>query len=435
MQRIDYPEKSTWTELSKRPSLESQGLTETVRGVIDDVRQNKDESLLRLTAKFDKVRLERLRVQPEEFEEASRRIAPELREAIELAASNIEAFHREQKESVQRVETMPGINCWRRSTAISPIGIYVPGGTAPLFSTLLMLGIPSKIAGCQRRVVCSPPSADGSLHPAILFSAKLCGIEEVFKVGGAQAIAAMAYGTESIPKTFKIFGPGNQFVTKAKQIIQEDGVGIDMPAGPSELAIIADDSSNPRFVAADLLSQAEHGTDSQVVLASTSEQLLEVLDAEIKTQLSTLPRAEIAKAALESSRSVLFHSTDEAIDFINHYAPEHLIISTRTAEEDAERIVNAGSVFIGAFTPESVGDYASGTNHVLPTAGYAAVSAGVSLDSFLKKITFQQLSKDGLAGIATAVSTLASAEGLEGHRRAVEVRLEPKDTPTVEEKR
>ncbi len=432
MLRFNYPERSAWAELCIRPSLERGGLSDTVRRVIEDVRAQKDEALLRLTAEFDKVELASLRVLPTEFDQATELLAPELRHAIELAANNIESFHRAQMEPVTSIETMPGIRCWRKSTAISPVGFYVPGGTAPLFSTLLMLGIPSKLAGCEQRVVCSPPSSDGSLHPAILFTAKLCGITEVFKVGGAQAIAAMAYGTESIPKTFKIFGPGNQYVTMAKQLVQEDGVGIDMPAGPSELAVIADESSDIRFVVADLLSQAEHGPDSQVMLVSTSARVLDALDAELEQQLQTLPRAEIARAALESSRAILLESTEDAMAFVNFYAPEHLIIATETAEVDAEQVKNAGSVFIGPFAPESVGDYASGTNHVLPTAGYAAVSAGVSLDSFVKKITFQQLSKSGLQGIAGAVATMASAEGLEAHRRAVEVRLAPQDTLRTE---
>ncbi len=431
MQRIEYPEKSAWTDICQRPSFERQGLSDSVRSIIEEVRANGDQALQRFTQEFDKVELGELKVSESELESAESQLAPELIDAIRLAASNIEQFHLAQETEVEKIETMPGISCWRKSTPISPVGFYVPGGSAPLFSSLLMLGIPSLIAKCQRRIVCSPPNSDGTLHPAILFAAKLCGITEVYKVGGAQAIAAMALGTESIPKTFKIFGPGNQYVTMAKQLIQEEGVGIDMPAGPSELAVVADESSDVRFVVADLLSQAEHGPDSQVLLLSTSKSLLDDLDSELERQLTALPREEIARSALSSSRAILLDSIAEALEFVNTYAPEHLILSTVSAEQDSELVKNAGSVFIGPYAPESVGDYASGTNHVLPTSGYAAVSAGVSLDSFVKKITFQSLTKKGLERIAPAVAVMASAEGLEGHRRAVDIRLENTETPPL----
>jgi histidinol dehydrogenase len=424
MERLTHPEKDQWRALCARPGIERGSLTESVSRTLDEVRTGGDQAVLALTSKFDRVDLNAIRVSALELAAGYEQTAPTLRDAMETAAANINRFHLGQKQESREIETMPGVCCWRKSVPISPVGLYVPGGSAPLFSTLLMLGIPASIAGCRRVVVCSPPQSDGHLNPAILFAAELCGISEIYKVGGAQAIAAMAYGTETMPKVHKIFGPGNQYVTMAKQLVQQDGTGIDMPAGPSEVAVIADENSNPRFVAADLLSQAEHGPDSQVVLLCTAESVLDAIVVEVQRQVAVLPRRDIAVQALAASRAILFRSLVDAIEFSNLYAPEHLILATSNARADAEKIENAGSVFIGAYAPESVGDYASGTNHVLPTGGYAAVSAGVSLDSFVKKITFQSLTPDGLRALAPAVCEMASAEGLEGHRRAVEIRIE-----------
>ena len=353
-------------------------------------------------------------------------LSQELKDAIQQAKSNIEKFHRSQIEELKVIETMPGINCWRRSVGIEKVGIYIPGGSAPLFSTVLMLAIPAVIAGCKEIILCTPPSKDSSINPAILYTANLCGVKKIFKVGGVQAIAAMAYGTETIPKVFKIFGPGNQYVTAAKQLIQKEGIAIDMPAGPSEVLVIADETAVPEFVAADLLSQAEHGADSQVILLITCEEDAEKIQLSIKEQLQKLPRKEIAEKALANSKIVLLNSIDEAIDLSNLYAPEHLILSYEKAEEFTGKIISAGSVFIGNYSPESVGDYASGTNHTLPTNGYAAMYSGVSVDSFVKKVTFQQLTKEGLTNIGNTVMQMAEAEGLDAHKNAVAIRLKQK---------
>ena len=420
---IKHPDKKDWQEIIKRPVFETASLEKNVKKILEKVKMKGDKAVRKYTKDFDGPKLKKVMVSEKEIKGAENLLSPELKKAIQQAKSNIEKFHQLQVDEVKVVETMPGINCWRRSVGIEKVGIYIPGGTAPLFSTVLMLAIPAVIAGCKEIILCTPPSKDGSIDPAILYTANLCGITRIFKVGGVQAIAAMAYGTETIPKVFKIFGPGNQFVTAAKQLIQKDDVAIDMPAGPSEVLVIADETSIPGYVAADLLSQAEHGIDSQVILLTTSESICENVQKEIKEQLKQLPRKEIAENALANSRIVLLKSIDEAIELSNLYAPEHLILSCTNAEELADKIIAAGSVFIGNYSPESVGDYASGTNHTLPTNGYAAMYSGVSVDSFAKKITFQKLSKQGLENIGNAVMEMATAEGLDAHKNAVAIRL------------
>jgi len=406
-----------------RPVLDTRSLEATVSGILEEVKQHGDEAVRKFTLQFDKALPESLEVSSRELEGAKGAIDKTLKAAIILAKNNIEAFHQKQVQPVDHVGTMPGVQCWRKSVAIERVGLYIPGGTAPLFSTLLMLAVPAKIAGCGEIILCSPPDRDGRLHPAILYAAQLVGVSRIFKVGGVQAIAAMTYGTATIPRVYKIFGPGNQYVTCAKQLVQKDGMAIDMPAGPSEVAVYADESSNPSYVAADLLSQAEHGADSQVILVTTAQRTIDRTLEEIATQLQQLPRADIARKALGSSRAFLVNDADEAMTLLNEYAPEHLILACSNAEELAEKVVNAGSVFLGHFSPESVGDYASGTNHVLPTNGYARAYSGVSLDSFVKKITFQQLSRQGLGHIGGAVISMAEAEGLQAHANAVKVRL------------
>jgi histidinol dehydrogenase len=420
---IKQPSKEDWQEIVKRPVLENSSLEKTVKKILDKVKDKGDKAVRKYTKDFDGVKLKKLIVSEREIKAAEGLLSQELKDAIQQAKSNIEKFHRSQIEEIKIVETMPGINCWRRSVGIEKVGIYIPGGSAPLFSTVLMLAIPAVIADCKEIILCTPPSKNGSINPAILYTANLCGITKIFKAGGVQAIAAMAYGTESIPKVFKIFGPGNQYVTAAKQLIQKDGIAIDMPAGPSEVLVIADETAVPEFVAADLLSQAEHGADSQVSLLTTSELIVEKVQQSIKEQLNELPRKEIAEKALANSKIVLLNSIDEAIDLSNLYAPEHLILSCNNAEELIEKIVSAGSVFIGNYSPESVGDYASGTNHTLPTNGYAAMYSGVSVDNFVKKVTFQQLTKEGLINIGKTVMQMAEAEGLDAHKNAVAVRL------------
>ena len=420
---IKQPSKEDWQEIVKRPVLENSSLEKTVKKILDKVKDKGDKAVRKYTKDFDGVKLKKLIVSEREIKAAEGLLSQELKDAIQQAKSNIEKFHRSQIEETKVVETMPGINCWRKSVGIEKVGIYIPGGSAPLFSTVLMLAIPAVIADCKEIILCTPPSKNGSINPAILYTANLCGITKIFKAGGVQAIAAMAYGTESIPKVFKIFGPGNQYVTAAKQLIQKEGIAIDMPAGPSEVLVIADESAVPEFVAADLLSQAEHGADSQVSLLTTSELIVEKVQQSIKEQLNELPRKEIAEKALANSKIVLLNSIDEAIDLSNLYAPEHLILSCNNAEELIEKIVSAGSVFIGNYSPESVGDYASGTNHTLPTNGYAAMYSGVSVDSFVKKVTFQQLTKEGLINIGKTVMQMAEAEGLDAHKNAVAVRL------------
>jgi histidinol dehydrogenase len=420
---IKYPDKIDWNELIKRPVIENLLLEKTVRKILDKVKTKGDKALKKFTKDLDGVKLKKITVTEKEIVAAEKLVSDELKEAIKQAKSNIEKFHGAQKEEIKEMEIMPGITCRRRSVAIEKVGIYIPGGSAPLFSTVLMLAIPAQLASCKEIILCTPPLKDGSIHPAVLYTAKLCGISKIFKVGGAQAIAAMSYGTESIPKVFKIFGPGNQYVTCAKQLIQNENVAIDMPAGPSELLIIADNTAVPEFVAADLLSQAEHGPDSQVVLATTSEIVAEKIQSAMTEQIKNLPRKEIAAQALNNSKIILFRDAQEAIEFSNLYAPEHLILACENAFELSQQVIAAGSVFIGNYSPESAGDYASGTNHTLPTNGYAAMYSGVSVDSFVKKITYQTLSKEGLQQIGRTIELMAEAEGLKAHANAVSIRL------------
>ncbi|WP_343701801.1 histidinol dehydrogenase [Chitinophaga sp.] len=425
MQVIRYPEKNTWNTLLRRPVLDTRQLEATVSAILDDVKTNGDAAVLKYTAQFDKVELADLRVDAEEFAAADAALDEPLKNAIRQAAANIEAFHRAQVEEVTMIETMPGVQCWRKPVGIEKVGLYIPGGTAPLFSTILMLAIPARLAGCSEIVLCTPPGRNGRVHPAVLWAAHYTGITRVFKTGGVQAIGAMAFGTESVPKVYKIFGPGNQYVTCAKQLVNSAGTAIDMPAGPSEVAVFADEACVPAFVAADLLSQAEHGPDSQVLLVSTSETVIAAVQAEVETQLEQLPRKDMATQALGNSRLVLVKDRDEAMDLLNEYAPEHLIMACENDEALATRVVNAGSVFLGNYSPESAGDYASGTNHTLPTNGYATAYSGVSVDSFVKKITFQRLTREGLQALAPAIEAMAAAEGLEAHKNAVTIRINP----------
>ncbi len=409
----------------KRPAIDSSSLEASVTNILHQVKASGDEALKRFATIYDKVSVAELLVSKEEIDAAAATISSELKDAIALAKNNIETFHAKQVSTVEKVETMPGVLCWRKSVAIEKVGLYIPGGTAPLFSTILMLSIPAKIAGCKEIILCTPPGKDGKINAAILYTAKLVGITKIFKTGGAQAIAAMAYGTESVPKVYKIFGPGNQYVTCAKQLVQKDAVAIDMPAGPSEVCVMADDTAKASFVAADLLSQAEHGVDSQVLLVSTSEEMINEVLIETAKQLEQLPRKELAAKALENSKAILLHTTTEMIELVNDYAAEHLIISCKDDEAIAEQIINAGSIFLGNYSPESAGDYASGTNHTLPTNGYAKAYSGVSVDSFVKKITYQKLSKEGLQQIGKAVELMAEAEGLDAHANAVRKRRTP----------
>lgn len=420
---IDYPEKSQWTELLKRPEMNTEHLFDTVRGIIHAVRTGGDKAVIQYEERFDKVRLEALEVTPQEFDEAETLVSRELKDAIRLAAQNIGTFHAAQRFESRRVETQPGVICWQKAVPIEKVGLYIPGGTAPLFSTVLMLAVPARIAGCGEIVLCTPPSASGKVHPAVLVAARVAGVDRIFKAGGVQAIAAMAYGTESIPKVYKIFGPGNQYVTAAKQLVSLRDVAIDMPAGPSEVEVLADAGANPAFVAADLLSQAEHGVDSQAILITTSKELQSAVRDEVERQLSVLPRRDIAVRSLEGSKLIVVRDMDEAIGMTNEYAPEHLIIETRDYASVAGRIVHAGSVFLGAFTPESAGDYASGTNHTLPTNGYAKAYGGVCLDSFIRKMTFQEIHPEGLRRIGPAIELMAANEGLDGHKNAVTLRM------------
>lgn len=418
-----YPKIETWQELSQRPVFEKAALDEVVKGVLLNVQKNGDTALREYTEKFDGVLLSQMQVTDAEVHEAVQNLDDDLKSAIQIARQNIEIFHTAQQEKERKIETMTGVECWRKSVAIDKVGLYIPGGTAPLFSTILMLGIPAKIAGCQELVLCTPPSKTGAIHPAILYTAQLVGIQKIYKVGGAQAIAAMAYGTATIPQVYKIFGPGNQYVTKAKELIQQEGIAIDMPAGPSEVLVIADATCEPQFVAADLLSQAEHGTDSQVILLSDNEEIIQKTIAEVATQVTQLPRRDIATEALKNSRAILLNDFHECIKFSNQYAPEHLIIASESADDYIAKITNAGSVFLGNYSCESAGDYASGTNHTLPTNGFAKNYSGVSLDSFVKKITFQKLTKTGLKNIGPAIEKMAEAEDLMAHKNAVTIRL------------
>ena len=421
---IDYPEKSQWQELLKRPVMNTESLFGTVQGIIDRVKAGGDEAVLQYEMQFDKVSLSALAVSSEEFDEAENLIDEELKAAIRLAAGNISAFHAAQRFVGKKVETQPGVTCWQKAVPIEKVGLYIPGGTAPLFSTVLMLAVPACIAGCREIVLCTPPGKDGKVHPAVLFAARVAGVQRVFKAGGVQAIAAMAYGTESIPKVYKIFGPGNQYVTAAKQLVSLRDVAIDMPAGPSEVEVLADVTANPVFVAADLLSQAEHGVDSQAVLITNSKELQQAVKDEVERQLDLLPRKEIAAKSLANSKLIVVKDMEEAVEMTNAYAPEHLIVETENYMAVAEQIVNAGSVFLGTLTPESAGDYASGTNHTLPTNGYAKAYSGVSLDSFIRKMTFQEIKPEGLCKIGPAIEVMAANESLDGHKNAVSVRLD-----------
>lgn len=423
MYLITNPDRTQWGELLKRPTLQTESLFDRVRAIIDRVRAEGDRAVLALEEEFDKVQLASLTVTEAEMDEAEVLIDEKLKEAIRLAAQNIETFHSAQRFTGKMVETQPGVTCWQKAVPIERVGLYVPGGTAPLFSTVLMLAIPAKIAGCKEIVLCTPPARNGKVHPTVLYAARVAGVGKIFKAGGVQAIASMAYGTESVPKVYKIFGPGNQYVTAAKQLVSLRDVAIDMPAGPSEVEVLADETANPVFVAADLLSQAEHGVDSQAVLVTTSPALQQAVKEEVEKQLAQLPRKEIAERSLANSKLIVVGDMDEAIALTNAYAPEHLIIETKGYREVAEQITNAGSVFLGSLTPESAGDYASGTNHTLPTNGYARAYSGVSLDSFIRKITFQEILPVGLQKIGSAIEVMAANEQLDAHRNAVTVRL------------
>ena len=423
MQIVNRPDRKDWNKLLERPYVDNSTVLATVQGVLEDVRRGGDEALRGFARKFDGVDLRELLVSAEEIEAAAQKLPEDLKAAIRQAGENIKAFHAVQLKEVELVTTMPGVACWRKGVGIEKVGLYIPGGTAPLFSTVLMLAVPAQLAGCKEIVLCTPSNKEGVVHPAILYTASQVGVTKIFKVGGAQAIAAMAYGTESIPAVYKIFGPGNQYVTAAKQLVQMQGVAIDMPAGPSEVCVLADDTADAAFVAADLLSQAEHGADSQVLLVSTSEAFVKACSEEVEVQLSVLPRKDFAQKSLANSKAIVVDSMEEAIELVNAYAAEHLILSCADADGVAERITNAGSVFIGNYSPESVGDYASGTNHTLPTNGFARAYSGVSVDSFVRKITYQKLSREGLEAIAATVTTMAEAEGLQAHANAVTVRL------------
>ncbi|NIM35654.1 MAG: histidinol dehydrogenase, partial [Hydrotalea flava] len=411
MQVFENPAPQVWKELLQRPVFDNTGLQATVQNILKEVKLNGDAAIRSFTLSLDKVLLEDIAVQEAEIASASFKIKPELKNAIQVAANNITLFHEKQLQPVEKIETMPGVVCWRKSVPIDKVGLYIPGGSAPLFSTLLMLAIPAKIAGCKEIVLCTPPRKDGTVNEVILYTASLLGIKKVFSIGGVQAIGAMAYGTNTIPQVYKIFGPGNQYVTAAKQLIQQEGVAIDMPAGPSEVCVLADETANAAFIAADLLSQAEHGPDSQVMLVTTHASLVTLVLEEIEKQLKMLPRKTLAKKSLDNSKCIVLQKMEEAIAFVNAYAAEHLILHCRQPELIAEQITNAGSVFLGVFSPESVGDYASGTNHTLPTNGFAKAYSGVSVDSFVKKITYQQLTQDGLALIGPSVALMAAAEG------------------------
>lgn len=424
MQLIKYPSPGTWKQLLQRPAIDKTSLLEQVKKIMDAVKLNGDAAVREFTQQFDGVDVTEMPVTENEIRESVTLVSEELKKAIQQAAANVTLFHEKQVSGVELIETMPGVQCWRKSIGIEKVGLYIPGGTAPLFSTILMLGIPARIAGCKEIVLCSPPDKKGKLHPAIIYAAQLVGVTKICKIGGVQAIAAMAYGTASVPQVSKIFGPGNQYVTCAKQLIQQDGIAIDMPAGPSEVCVLADETANPSFVAADLLSQAEHGVDSQVLLVTSDEPMVTLVQQELQKQLALLPRKNIAGKALENSLAIVVKNIEEGIALVNEYAAEHLIIACKNEDDIAEKITNAGSVFLGNYSPESAGDYASGTNHTLPTNGYAKAYSGVSVDSFVRKVTYQKLSKEGLQNIGHTVMLMAEAEGLDGHANAVRVRNE-----------
>ncbi len=422
MKIINKPDRAQWPQLCQRPQIELEFLESAVKNVLGRVRKSGDAALKEFTLQFDKVSLHNIAVTETEIDYAVRTVPSPLKAAILAAAKNIETFHAAQKRPISFIETMPGVTCWRKETAVQKVGIYIPGGSAPLFSTVLMLGVPARLAGCSEVILCTPPDKEGKVNPAILFAAHQTGIKKIFKVGGAQAIAAMAYGTETIPSVSKIFGPGNQYVTKAKQLVSQEGIAIDMPAGPSEVFVIADSAADPSYLAADLLSQAEHGTDSQVILATTNSELVPTVLKEIERQVSQLPRKDIAIEALANSLAIVFAFTNDMIDFTNEFAPEHLIINTTDCDQLVEKIFNAGSIFLGPYTPEAAGDYASGTNHTLPTNGFAKAFGGVSLESFVKYITVQKITKQGLETLGPIVEVMAEAEQLKGHAEAVRIR-------------
>lgn len=423
MKVIRYPERAEWTSLLERPHIDMTALYATVNTVLTDVRTRGDRAVLDYEEKFDRVSLSSLQVTEAEMEAAEQLVPEELKDALQQAERNIATFHEAQRFQGKKIETAPGVVCWQKAVPIEKVGLYIPGGTAPLFSTVLMLAVPARLAGCREIVLCTPPDREGRVNPAILYAARLAGVHRIFKAGGVQAIGAMAYGTETVPKVYKIFGPGNQYVMAAKQQVSLHEVAIDMPAGPSEVLIVADEKANPVFVAADLLSQAEHGADSQVLLVTTSDRMLERVREEVQVQLEKLPRRELAVCSLEHSKLILVHSMEEAMELANAYAPEHLILEVEDYTSLSEKVVNAGSVFMGAYTPESAGDYASGTNHTLPTSGYARAYSGVNLDSFVRKITFQELSPEGIRNIGPAIEKLASGEQLDAHKNAVTLRL------------
>lgn len=423
MKVVINPARADWSQLCERPGLELEFLESAVKNVLTRVKSSGDAALRALTQQFDQVTIDELAVSLKEIEAAEKLLEEDLKSAIRVAAANIEKFHEAQKISLLEIETMPGVLCWRKAVPIGKVGIYIPGGTAPLFSTVLMLAIPARLAGCEEIVLCSPPDQTGNIHPAILFTASLTGVKKIFKVGGAQAIGAMAYGTETIPAVYKIFGPGNQYVTQAKQMVNQQGTAIDMPAGPSEVLVIGDEYANAAFIAADLLSQAEHGVDSQVIFVTTSEKMVHDVKEEIDKQIQLLPRKAIAQQALENSISIVFNTWEDVADFTNEYAPEHLIINIQNCEAFSESIKTAGSVFLGPYTPESVGDYASGTNHTLPTNGFAKAYSGVSLESFTRFMTFQKITSDGIQKIGPIVEKMAAAEELIGHQQSVSIRL------------
>ncbi|WP_299155666.1 histidinol dehydrogenase [uncultured Christiangramia sp.] len=423
MNTINNPDRSKWSEILKRPTQTVADIEQTVHKVFDEIRLTGDAAVRHYTKAFDGIDLDTFKVSAAELDAASAEISQELKEAIALAKKNIEIFHAAQRTDRVVVETMNGVNCWQEKKAIQKVGLYIPGGTAPLFSSILMLATPANIAGCEEIVLCTPPDKNGNVNPAVLYTAKLCGVTQVFKIGGIQAIGAMTFGTESVPKVYKIFGPGNQFVTVAKQLATRYQVAIDMPAGPSELLVYADDSANPAFVASDLLSQAEHGVDSQVIMVSTSDKMLELVSDEVEKQLDELPRKAIAQQAIENSKLILVETEEAALELINEYGPEHFIVCSENEDYFVENIVNAGSVFIGNYAPESAGDYASGTNHTLPTNGYAKQYSGVNLDSFMKQITYQKVSEEGIKNIGPAIELMAEAEGLQAHKNAVTFRL------------
>lgn len=423
MKIIINPSREEWKKITKRPEKDLKSLENTISIVFDEVKSSGDKAIRKNTKQFDKVDLIDFRVSEEEFLEAENKVSRQLKTAIEIAKNNIEKFHASQKEEVKIIDTIPGVACWRESKPIEKVGLYIPGGTAPLFSTVLMLGVPAVIAGCKEIILCTPPNSEGKIDPAILYTAKLIGLKKVFKVGGIQAIAGMTFGTETIPKVYKIFGPGNSYVTAAKQFAMRKGIAIDMPAGPSEVLVLADDTADPEFIAADLLSQAEHGEDSQVIFVTMNKDFANKVLSEVDNQLEKLPRASIAIKSLENSFTIILNDQSSIIDFINEYGPEHLIVAVNDEGEYLDEIINAGSVFIGMYTPESAGDYASGTNHTLPTSGYAKSYSGVSLDSYIKKITYQRISPKGLQSLGPSIEVMAEAEGLQAHKNAVTVRL------------